>query len=424
VARERDNTAWGANANTSGWAIASRQYLLQNWRADVVRATDSSGNITDRIRYTAYGEPQRHSLFDVGRNSGNIPDGSFDGDDFIVFINSFGIGDASVDPAADVDHDGTIDGSDFIAFTNAFAIGDEGPLGTGQLSRELDAGFRRGYAGYEFDPVLGASSASIYHVRNRVYDAENGRWNRRDPLGYVDGTGLYEYCGSEPQDALDPAGLSPLDIFDWHKYLFGGKRNRDNQWLKPLLSPGMVEHQFNGDCTARLRCNATSGPYEHCGIEVDVPGVPFPIPLDGSGGKRSWWTWSPFEPVSPGTIYGPKVTLTQYQCKCLFRKAGDWNTHDFRRKNYPNNSNWALKCLLSRCAIIDKKLFGNLKFGPTIYPAPFLTTDPFMPALVHPEGLRDNRPIGYDSSCNLSSGPPPAQAIVPPFFPLNDCPWF
>lgn len=208
VARERDNTAWGVNANTTGWAIASRQYLLQNWRADVVRATDSSGNITDRIRYTAYGEPQRFSLFDVGTSGGNTPDGSFDNYDYTAFINSFGIGDASVDPAADVDHDGTIDGSDYIAFMNALANGDEGPLGTGQLSLELDAGFRRGYAGYEFDPVLGASSASIYHVRNRVYDAENGRWNRRDPLGYVDGMGLYEYCRSMPSVSTDPSGLA------------------------------------------------------------------------------------------------------------------------------------------------------------------------------------------------------------------------
>jgi RHS repeat-associated protein len=173
----------------------------------VVRATDSSGTITDRIRYTAYGEPQRYSLLDVGKFGGNIPDGSFDNDDFTAFINSFGIGDASVDPAADVDHDGTIDGSDYTAFMNAFAIGDEGPLGTGQLSRELDAGFRRGYAGSEFDPVLGASSASIYHVRNRVYDAESGRWNRRDPLGYVDGMGLYEYCRSQTVERSDPTGL-------------------------------------------------------------------------------------------------------------------------------------------------------------------------------------------------------------------------
>jgi len=209
VARERDNTAWEANAEAvSSWAIASRQLLLQNWRADVVRATDSLGTITDRIRYTAYGEPQRYSLFDVGRPSGNIPDGSFDYDDYVAFLESLAIGDASVDPAADVDHDGTIDGADYTAFMNAYASDDEGPLGTGHLSRELDVGFRRGYAGYEFDPVLGASSASIYHVRNRVYDAENGRWNRRDPLGYVDGMGLYEYVKSGAVDYKDPLGLA------------------------------------------------------------------------------------------------------------------------------------------------------------------------------------------------------------------------
>jgi hypothetical protein len=61
-------------------------------------------------------------------------DGTVDGSDFIAFINSFGIGDAAVDPVADVaggsdpalpegGPDGTIDGTDFIAFINAFAVG-------------------------------------------------------------------------------------------------------------------------------------------------------------------------------------------------------------------------------------------------------------------------------------------------------------
>jgi subtilisin family serine protease len=57
-------------------------------------------------------------------------DGTVDGTDFIDFINSFGIGDASVDPVADIvdgggtpPGDGTIDGSDFIAFINAFSAG-------------------------------------------------------------------------------------------------------------------------------------------------------------------------------------------------------------------------------------------------------------------------------------------------------------
>jgi hypothetical protein len=61
-------------------------------------------------------------------------DGTVDGTDFIAFINSFAIGDASVDSIADVagggnpslpegGPDGTIDGTDFIAFINAFAAG-------------------------------------------------------------------------------------------------------------------------------------------------------------------------------------------------------------------------------------------------------------------------------------------------------------
>jgi hypothetical protein len=73
------------------------------------------------------------SLADVsgGGDAGTLPDGTLDGSDFIAFINSFGIGDASIDPLADIagggptgeQPDGTIDGSDFIAFINAFAIG-------------------------------------------------------------------------------------------------------------------------------------------------------------------------------------------------------------------------------------------------------------------------------------------------------------
>jgi uncharacterized membrane protein len=63
--------------------------------------------------------------------TGTEPDGIVDGSDFIAFINSFAIGDASIDALADIagagelgdEPDGTIDGTDFIAFINAFAIG-------------------------------------------------------------------------------------------------------------------------------------------------------------------------------------------------------------------------------------------------------------------------------------------------------------
>ncbi len=77
---------------------------------------------------------ERCSLADlVGTGGGPVVcgDSTVDGADFIAFINSFAIGDASIDPLADVagagddglEPDGTIDGSDFIAFINSFAIG-------------------------------------------------------------------------------------------------------------------------------------------------------------------------------------------------------------------------------------------------------------------------------------------------------------
>ena len=50
-------------------------------------------------------------------------DGIVDGNDFTVFINSFGVGDPAIDPAADVNLDGIVDGNDFVAFINAFGAG-------------------------------------------------------------------------------------------------------------------------------------------------------------------------------------------------------------------------------------------------------------------------------------------------------------
>ena len=48
-------------------------------------------------------------------------DGVIDGSDFTAFINSFSVGDTTIDAVADLNLDSIIDGSDFIAFINAFA---------------------------------------------------------------------------------------------------------------------------------------------------------------------------------------------------------------------------------------------------------------------------------------------------------------
>jgi RHS repeat-associated protein len=58
------------------------------------------------------------------------------------------------------------------------------------------------YAGYRWD-----SESGLYQVRFRYLHPRLGRWVSRDPLGYVDGMGLYEYVRSNPSVGLDPLGL-------------------------------------------------------------------------------------------------------------------------------------------------------------------------------------------------------------------------
>jgi len=62
------------------------------------------------------------------------------------------------------------------------------------------------FCGYRRDTETG-----LYHVRNRMYHPLLGRWIQRDPLGYVDGLNLYEYCRTSPTNGVDPFGFGNDD---------------------------------------------------------------------------------------------------------------------------------------------------------------------------------------------------------------------
>ncbi|MFG0242247.1 MAG: RHS repeat-associated core domain-containing protein, partial [Phycisphaerales bacterium JB054] len=82
-------------------------------------------------------------------------------------------------------------------------------LGRGVLS-STGVNNRRGYAGYEYDPTFEGADRHLYHVRHRVYDADSGRWTRRDPFEYHDGLSMYAYVGGWPVVARDPSGLAAI----------------------------------------------------------------------------------------------------------------------------------------------------------------------------------------------------------------------
>ena len=121
VVNAADLAIISANLNTAGgWA-----------RGDL----NGDGQITsaDFAILNAILNPPVVCLADVagGGPSGDQPDGIVDGADFIAFINSFSVGDATVSSTADVagggvnadQPDGIVDGTDFIAFINAFGAG-------------------------------------------------------------------------------------------------------------------------------------------------------------------------------------------------------------------------------------------------------------------------------------------------------------
>ncbi|MCL4742682.1 MAG: hypothetical protein KJZ54_10820 [Phycisphaerales bacterium] len=116
----------------------------------------------------------------------------------------------------------------------------------------LDAAPHLGHKGLFLDrldasatsPRLVPFAHALYHVRNRVYSPQHGRWNQQDPNQtainlleasvhhgrgmaaivmafdveglYGDGGNLYEYLGSNPWMRFDPMGLSwdPFDMVD------------------------------------------------------------------------------------------------------------------------------------------------------------------------------------------------------------------
>ena len=58
------------------------------------------------------------------------------------------------------------------------------------------------YTGREWDVEF-----EKYFYRARTYDPEKGRFLQRDPLGYVDGLGAYEYARSRSAVWIDPTGM-------------------------------------------------------------------------------------------------------------------------------------------------------------------------------------------------------------------------
>jgi len=124
--------ATAAGSTTSTLTLSSIAASGNGFRCTVTSACGSTNSVP-AILTTISCPTLPCSLADIAGAgpAGLDPDGIVDGSDFIAFINSFAVGDPTIDPLADVagggaaglSPDGIIDGSDFIAFINAFTVG-------------------------------------------------------------------------------------------------------------------------------------------------------------------------------------------------------------------------------------------------------------------------------------------------------------
>lgn len=143
ILRDKDaNTAWSA---ASDGTLEERVYYCQNWRGDVSVVIEDDAEMVEWVKYSAYGKPFGLPLGDVDS------DGDLDTADAVAIATWGG---NPYDVRADLNLDGVIDSTDTTLAVNAAPI----TLGWGNLS---DRGNRKGYGGYELDPVWFHSSAEL-----------------------------------------------------------------------------------------------------------------------------------------------------------------------------------------------------------------------------------------------------------------------
>jgi RHS repeat-associated protein len=58
------------------------------------------------------------------------------------------------------------------------------------------------FTGRELDEETG-----LYYYRARMYSSKTGRFLQPDPIGYYDSANLYQYCGNNSVNFVDPMGL-------------------------------------------------------------------------------------------------------------------------------------------------------------------------------------------------------------------------
>jgi len=146
---------------------------------------------------------------------GNIPIAEVDANANVTrwFIRGIGMAEGTGDVLAEIVPTGTTETVHFYLSNHRgdtlMTLTDNGTVGT---TLKYDAfGNKEEQNGdftprYTFSTKEYLSDAVLYLYAYRVYDPIAGRWTQRDPIDYQDSENLYQFCGNNPVNSVDPNG--------------------------------------------------------------------------------------------------------------------------------------------------------------------------------------------------------------------------
>ena len=201
------------------------------------------------------------------------------------------------------------------------------------------------FTGQQFDAQEGN-----YYLRNRYYDPTFGRFLVRDPIRFQGGMNLYEYCGGNPVNFVDPFGHKPQihmeagpGNYAWLKLQYNGVRYR----LRDEM-PSVLRYSFTVTNLDTMGWSLSlTDETKYKGASLDSSGNPIldEFYLTNIDRPNQQPIYIPFGETRDFEVQihfsdDPNSFIAQGTLNFFAKKDFEWQDLSYSRSRKPSSANW------------------------------------------------------------------------------------